>query len=50
MRERRARIVGWLSQRTEAKIVTGLCETWVRDLVGGVSPVRDMIFPTCRRN
>lgn len=32
-RERRARIAGWLSQGTEAEIVTGLCETWVRDLL-----------------
>jgi hypothetical protein len=33
LRERRARIAMWLSQRTVADIVTGLCERWVRDLV-----------------
>jgi hypothetical protein len=33
LRERRARIATWLSQRTEADIVIGLCERWVRDLV-----------------
>ncbi len=32
LRERRARIAGWLAQRTEADIVTGICERWVRDL------------------
>lgn len=34
-RERRAHIAGWLAQRTEADIVTGICERWVRDLADG---------------
>src|SRR6266404_5175196 len=31
-RERSAHIARWLAQRTEADIVTGICERWVRDL------------------
>jgi hypothetical protein len=31
-RERCAHIARWLAQRTEADIVTGICERWVRDL------------------
>jgi hypothetical protein len=39
LRERRARIACWIAQRTDADIVTGLCEAWVHDLVdGGYEP------------
>jgi hypothetical protein len=32
LRDRRAHIARWLAQHTEADTVTGICETWVRDL------------------